>query len=257
MTPNLHKIVAIGGGEIGRPKEDGSGHYPVETISIDKEILRLANNKTATLLFIPTASNDSQSYYDMAKKHFLKIGFASVNVLYLLDKSPLTKTQIKETILSHDAVYVGGGDTLRMMTVWRRMGVDEILKTALDKGIVLSGLSAGSICWFNQGNSYSTGGSNKLIKVTGLGFIDAIHYPHYDVEPYRQSDIKKKMVNSTKVAICLDNCVAIEVVGNKYRIIKSKSTAKAHRVYWKNSRYYVEELEESDLFRDIDSLLTK
>lgn len=259
MTANLRKIIAIGGGEIGRPKEDGNGHYPIETKPIDKEILRLTSSKMATLLFIPTASNDAQSYFNTVKNHFLKIGFTSVNVLYLLDKS-LTKAQIKETILAHDAIYVGGGDTLRMMTVWRKLGVDKMLKQALDKGIVLSGLSAGSICWFSQGSSDSrmlTSGSKKLIRVTGLGFIDAIHCPHYDIEPHRQLDIKKEMMNSAKVAICLDNCVALEVIGNEYRIIKSKATAKAHKTYWKKGNYFVEEIEESDLFVNIDSLLTK
>lgn len=259
MTTRLRKIIAIGGGEIGRPKEDGNGNYPVETAPIDKEILRLTNSKTATLLFIPTASNDSRYYFDTVKKHFLKIGFATVNVLYLSDRS-LTMTQIEEAILSHDAVYVGGGDTLKMMTIWRKLGVDKILGQALDMGIVLSGLSAGSICWFSQGNSDArrfTDDNEKLIKVTGLGFIDALHCPHYDIEPHRQSDIKIKLMNSDKVAICLDNCVALEVVGYTYRIIKSKPTARAHKTYWKNSKYYVEEIEANDSFASIDSLLTK
>lgn len=250
----MQKIVAIGGGEIGRPKEDGSGYYPAETTSIDKELLRLTNRKTASLLFIPTASNDSRHYFDLVKKHFLKIGFASVDVLYLLDKS-LTKTQIKETILSHNAVYVGGGNTLRMMTVWRELGVDKILKQALNKGIVLSGISAGSICWFSKGSCDSR--SNTLINVTGLGFINAIHCPHYDAEPHRRHDIKQKMMHSPKVAICLDNCAALEVVGDEYRIIKSKPTAKAHKAFWKDGKYYLEEIEVRDSFASIDSLLMK
>lgn len=260
MASNLRKIVAIGGGEIGGPREDvGNSRDFAETLFIDKEILRLTKKKIATLLFIPTASNDSESYFKIVKKHFLRVGFASVNVLYLLDES-LTRAQIKEAILSHDSIYVGGGNTLKMMTVWRKLGVDKILRSALDKGIVLSGISAGSICWFSQGSSDSrllTGGSNKLIKVTGLGFIDAVHCPHYDVERHRQADIKKKMINSTKVAICLDNCVALELVGVNYRIIKSKPTAKAYKVYWKNKKYYVEELGASDSFKGIDTLLTK
>lgn len=255
----MKKIIAIGGGEIGRPKSDGSGHYPRETISIDEEILHLTNKKTPTMLFIPTASSDSEAYYDTAKKHFLEIGFGSVDVLYLSDKS-LTKKRIEEIILSHDAIYVGGGNTLKMMTTWRRLGVDKMLKRALDKGIVLSGLSAGSICWFDQGTSDSrlfTSGSNELIKVTGLGFIEAIHCPHYDVETHRQTDIKKKLKNTTKVGICLDNCAALEVVGDDYRIIKSKDTAKAHKAYWKNGKYYLEEIEASKQFRSMADLLAR
>lgn len=255
MTSVTRKIVAIGGGEIGRPKEDGSGYYPIETIPIDREILQLANSKAANLLFIPTASNDSRHYFDLVKKHFLNIGFASVDVLYLLDES-LTKEQVAKTILSHDAIYVGGGNTLSMMKVWEEQGVDTMLKQALDRDIVLSGISAGSICWFSQGCSDS-GDNGALIDVAGLGFIDAVHCPHYDTEPQSSSYVKRTMMESGKIAICLDNCAALEVIGNEYRIIKSRPTAKAHKAYWKNEQYYEEEIEASDSFKNIESLLTK
>jgi dipeptidase E len=259
MTNKLRKILAIGGGEISSPREGGVGNYPPETKLIDREILRLTNSTSASLLFIPTASNDSESYFVTVKKHFLKIGFSSVNVLYLSDKA-LARSQIQQTILSHDAIYVGGGNTLKMMKVWRKLGVDKMLKQALDNGIVLSGLSAGSICWFNKGSSDShkiTGNHERLISVTGLGFIDAFHSPHFDVEPHRQSHIMQIMKHSSKVAICLDNCVALEVVGNEYRIIKSKANAKAYKVYWKNHKYYTEELVSNDLFSSIENLLSK
>ncbi len=259
MTSSLQKIVAIGGGEISRPKKHGNGYYPAETTYIDKDILQLTNSNSATLLFIPTASNDSTNYYDAVKKHFLKIGFTSVNVLYLLDRS-LTKTQIKKMILSHDAIYVGGGDTIRMLATWQSLGVDKMLKEALEKGIVLSGLSAGSICWFAQGisdSSQTVDNSNGLVLVMGLGFIDAIHCPHYDTDPHRQSFVKQNVINTNRVAICLDDCTALEVVGNEYRILKSNTNAKAHRAYWENDRYCVEEIDASDSFKSIDSLLRK
>jgi dipeptidase E len=135
-----------------------------------------------------------------------------------------------------------------------------MLELALNKGIVLSGLSAGSICWFSKGSSDSrrlTSDSTRLINVTGLGFIDAILCPHFDAEPHRRPDIKKKMMGSSKVAICLDNGVALEVVGNEYRIIKSKSTAKAYKAYWKGSKYYLDEIKNSNSLMSIDSLLEK
>jgi dipeptidase E len=255
----MGKIIAIGGGEIGRPKEDGTGYYPVETTRIDTEILQLTNKKSPTLLFIPTASYDSQNYYEVVKKHFIKIGFSAVTPLYLSDKS-LTKTQIENMILSHDAIYVGGGNTLRMMTAWRRMGVDKILKRAHERGIVLSGLSAGSICWFSFGNSDSrkfSSGSDKLVKVTGLGLIDALHCPHYDAESHRQADLKRMMKTTSKVAIALDNCTALEVVDGKYRIIKSRASAKARKMYWKNGKYIIEEIPATESYTDVTELTHK
>lgn len=259
MTSDLRRIIAIGGGEIGGPMKDGSGYYPVETGAIDKEIHRLTNKTSPSLLFIPTASNDSQQYLDTVRKHFLEIGFGSVDALLLSDAS-LTTERIRDAILSHDAIYVGGGNTQKMMMIWRELGVDSILKEALDQGVVLSGISAGSICWFSQGISDSERTVNdekKLIEVDGLGFIDAVHCPHYDQEPHRQSEVKQRMSNSTKVAICLDDCTAIQIVGDEYRVIKTKPNAQAHKAYWKHGEYIVEEIAVSDTPKSLSSLLVK
>lgn len=253
------KFIAIGGGEIGGPQSDGSGNYSAETNAIDTEILRLTGKKAASLLFIPTASSDAGGYYETVKTHFSKIGFASVDVLYLID-STLTIKQIKDVILSHDAIYVGGGDTLKMMAIWRKLGVDLVLKQAAERGIVLSGISAGSICWFSQGVSDSktlVGDTGTPLTVIGLGLIDAVHCPHYDTEPWRQSAVKNSMKNSSKVAICLDNGAAIEVIGDNYKIITSIPGAKAHKAYWKNDTFYIEEIIASDALKNVDELLRK
>lgn len=137
----MKKLVAIGGGEIGQ-----SG-YPVETTKIDKEIIRLTGKRNPRLLFIPTASSDSKSYFEAVKKHFGKRLGCKTDVLYLIKEKP-TRKEIEEKILNSDMIYVGGGNTLKMMKVWRKTGVDKVLKQAYNKGVVLSGLSAGSICWF-------------------------------------------------------------------------------------------------------------
>lgn len=255
----MGKIIAIGGGEIGRPKEDGNGFYPVETTLIDEEIIKLTGKSRPSLLFIPTASNDSPNYYRVVKKHFLGLGCSEVNVLNLSDKA-LTRAQTGKIILSHDAIYVGGGDTLRMMNIWKKKGIDKILEQAYKKGIVLSGLSAGSICWFSFGNSDSrkfTSGSDKLIKVSGLGFIDALHCPHFDVELSRQDDLKRMMKTTPKVAIALDNCAALEIIDDKYRIITSKPGAKARKAYWRHGEYMLEEIAFNREMQNLSSLLSK
>jgi len=254
----MGKIIALGGGEIGRPHENG-GFYPVETTSIDKEIIKQTGKSNPKLLFIPTASNDSEGYFQVVRKHFSKLG-CKVDVLYLI-KDKLSKKQIEDKILSTDIIYVGGGNTLKMMTLWRKMSVDNTLRKAHKKGIVLSGLSAGSICWFKCGNSDSrkfTSSSNKLIKVTGLGLIDALHCPHYDAEEHRQSDLKRMMKTTSKiVSIALENCCAIEVIDNKFRIIKSKPNAKAYKIFWKGGKYFKEEIISKKEFKNLDTLLNK
>ncbi len=251
----MGKIVAIGGGEMGRPKEDGSGFYPVETTAIDQEIITLTNKKHPALLFLPTASGDSAGYAEVVQKHFTNLGCTTVDVLNLSDKA-LAHEQIRKIILSHDAIYVGGGNTLRMMTIWRRLGVDKMLKEAYEKGIVLSGISAGSICWFTSGSSDSRKlKSNNFVNVKGLGLIDALNCPHYDSEPTRQTDLRRMTRTTRKTAIALDNCAALEVVDNSYKIITSKPTAKARKVCWNHDQYVVEEIAVSEGYQPLDDIL--
>jgi len=250
---SIKKIIAIGGGEIGRPG------YPVQTMKIDKEIITQTGKKNPKLLFIPTASNDSEGYTQVVKKHFGRRLGCKVEILNLIKEKP-SKKEIEKKILSSDIIYVGGGNTLKMMTIWKRTGTDQILKKAHEKGIVMSGLSAGSICWFKYGNSDSrkfTSGSKELIKVRGLGLINALHCPHYDVEKYRQKDLKRMMKTTPGVAIALENCTALELIDDKYRILKSNKDAKAYKIYWKKNKYYKEEIKQEKEFKPIKFLLKK
>ncbi len=249
----MKKIIAIGGGEIGRPG------YPVETTKIDKEIIRLTSKKNPKLLFIPTASSDSEGYCNTVKKHFGEKLGCKIDVLYLI-KNKLEKKEIEDKVLKSDIIYVGGGNTLKMMRIWKRNGVDKILIKAYKKGIVMSGLSAGSICWFKYGNSDSRKFVNPdagLIKVAGLGLINALHCPHYDFEAHRKADLKKMMRKTSGIAIALDNCCAIEIIDNKYRIISSKKSANAFKVYWKANKYHEELIKKEKGLKTINQLLLK
>jgi len=254
----MKKILAIGGGEMGGTTPSGE-KLPDETRYINKELITLSGKKNPRLLFIPTASNDSERYSEHIHKYFTKLG-AKVDVLYLINKK-ISKNSSKEKILSSDIIYVGGGNTLQMMNVWKKHGVDKVLKKAYNKGIVLSGLSAGSICWFKYGNSDSRkfkSNSKQLIKVTGLGLINALHCPHYHVKSNRQQDLKRMMKTTYKiVAITLDNCCALEFLDDKYRIIKSKPQAKAYKVYWKEGKYHKEEILSTKEYQNINTLLKK
>ncbi len=249
----MGKIVALGGGEIGRPG------YQIETTQIDKEIIKLTGKKHPKLLFIPTASSDSGGYVKVVREHFgMRLG-CKVGSL-LLTKEKLSFSSLEKRILSADIIYVGGGNTLKMMTLWRKFRVDEILNKAYKKGIVLSGLSAGSICWFNYGNSDSrkfTSGSKKLIKVRGLGFINALNCPHFNTEKHREADLKRMMKKTSGVAIALDECAALEIVDNWYRVITSKPEAKAYKIYWNSGKYFKEEIEQKKEFNGLSLLLKK
>jgi dipeptidase E len=248
------KIVAIGSGEIGAPG------YQIETEEIDREIIRLVGKKHPKVLFLPTASGDSPLYWETFQKYYEQRLGCKTDVLYLLKGNPSSK-EIREKILGSDIVYVGGGNTLRMLKRWRKLGVDKILEEAGKKGVILSGLSAGAICWFKYGNSDSRAfgpkRSTKLIKVRGLGFLSFMACPHYDVEKSRRPSLRKMIRENGGIAIALENCSAFEVVDDKYRIITSSKNAHAYRLYRHNGKVVEVELPAKKRFRPLEELFEK
>ncbi|MEK6873969.1 MAG: peptidase E [Nanoarchaeota archaeon] len=251
------KIVAIGGGEIGRPNNNG-GRYPIETRAIDKEIIKLTGKTHPKALLLPTASGDSEGYYSTFERYYGKMLGCKTDVLYLIKERP-SKKEIRRRILSSDIIYVGGGNTLRMLKLWRRLGVDKMLEEAGNRGIVLSGLSAGDICWFDYANSdsmkFGPKKQFKMIMLKGLGFIPLMSCPHYNVEKNRHGSLKKMIQKHGGVSIALDNCAAIEVIDDKYKIITSSSNAKAYRVHRKNGKVIEEPLPLDKKFRPLEELI--
>ena len=243
----MKTIVAIGGGDT---------FY--DNALINKRIVELSRKDKPNLLFLPTASGDALPYFDMLNEHFSQYG-CSCEVLYLIREKP-TKETIAEKILKADIIYVGGGNTFRMMKIWKKTGVDTLLKEAYENGKVLCGLSAGSICWFKYGNSDSRQFNNPdagLIKVSGLNLINALHCPHYDSEADRKPDLKKMMRKTYGiVAIALEDCCAIEIVDNQYRIISAKKTAQAYKVYWKRGQFFEEVIEKTENYKLLNELTT-
>ena len=211
-------------------------------LAIDKEIVRLSGKKRPKLLFLPTASSDSELYWFYVNKHFGKRLGCKTDVLYLI-KEKLTTEEIKNKILSADIIYVGGGNTLKMMRLWRRLGVDKLLKQAWRNGTVLCGISAGSICWFESGHSDSMSFYSpknwKYINVQGLGFIKGIHCPHYDSETLgvpRKNNFRDMIKKIGGMGIAIDNNCAIAFLDNQFRIITSKENAKAYRIFKQNGK---------------------
>lgn len=244
----MKTIVAIGGGETFE-----------ENTQINKRIVELSKKKKPKLLFIPTASGDPISYFDKLNEHFSKFNCVC-DALYLIKEKP-TKKIISEKILGADIIYVGGGNTFRMMKIWKKTGVDKLLKKAYENGTVLSGLSAGSICRFKYGNSDSRKFNNPeagLIKVTGLNLVNALHCPHYDMEADRKPDLKNMMKKTFGVvAIAIDNCCAIEIIDDEYKIIDSKKTANAYKVYWKQRKFIEEKIEKTENYKKLIELTSK
>lgn len=247
------KIIAIGGGEIGRPGT------PIETGKIDRELIKLSGKKHPRLLFIPTASSDSDGYVEVVRKYFGKRLGCRIDVLFLFKKN-LQQPEIRAKILGADIIYVGGGNTLKMMKRWRKLGVDQTLESAAQKGIVLSGVSAGAICWFRFGNSDSrrfTDPKAPLIRVRGLDLVPALCCPHYNGKTNRKASLNKMVRGTPGVAIALDNCSAIEIIDEKFRILASKPKAHAYQVYWTKGKFVQRRLIPGKTFRPLSEIMTK
>ncbi|MBP7708393.1 Type 1 glutamine amidotransferase-like domain-containing protein [Candidatus Pacearchaeota archaeon] len=257
------KILIVGGGEIGRPlePEKGKGNYPIETLEIDREIIKLSGKANPKLVFLPTASGDSEGYVQVVKNYFGERLGCLVEPIYLIPKEGIVLpsiSDIKEKIMGADIVYVGGGNTLKMITRWKEMGIDKILKEAHEKGIVLSGISAGGICWFKYGQSDSLKTLEDPLKLTiveGLNLIPALHAPHFTREEYRHKSLQELTKTIPEVAIALEDCCALEIVDKGYRVIKSKSGAKAYKCYWKEGKYCKEIIPESLEFNNLEEIL--
>ena len=195
----------------------------------------------------------------MVQNHFGRKLGCRVETLYLLREKPAFSL-IRQKIREADIIYVGGGNTLLMMNLWKRRKVDQMLREAHRRGKVLCGTSAGALCWFRQGNSDSRKYYNPkagLIKVTGLGFLNALGCPHYDGEKDRKPQLKDMMLKTPGVAIALDNCAALEVVGDRCRVLAAKPSAAAYRIFWKGKVYFHERLSERNGWMSLTLLLKK
>jgi dipeptidase E len=223
----MGKIVAIGGGEI----------KDRETEKIDRQILELTGKSKPKILFIPTASSDAEGYWTTFRDYFSSMG-AIPSVLKLVENAP-TRTEIENTILSSDAVYVGGGNTRKMLDIWKEKGVDQILRSAYEKGIVLSGLSAGAICWFEFGSSDSPAFDNpedkKLILLPALGFVKGLFSPHHIREPFRNDQLPQilKQAEGT-TAFAADDKSALVIIDGKAHVVNSSEASGIKAVSLKN-----------------------
>lgn len=252
VTDSTRRVVAIGGGRVRTATP--------QTTEIDREIVRLAGRRRPRLLFLPTASLDAADYCEAIIRHFGVTLGCRVDALLLYRDRPGPR-ELAARIAASDVVYVGGGNTLRMMRMWRKLGVDRLLDAARRRGAVLSGLSAGAICWFRAGNSdarkFSNPGDRTLIRVRGLDFIGATACPHYDSEDHRRPALKAMMRTTAGVAIALEDCAAIEIVDDRYRILAARRGARAYRVFWRSGHFHSDELRPHGDYRRLSDLLDK
>lgn len=146
-------------------------------------LIKLTGKPRPKVCFVPTATGDSPAsviqWYNLVEGLSLQ-----PYVMRVFINSYTTKESFEETLMQMDAVVVGGGNTLNMMAIWKAQGIDLALRKAYEAGIVMSGASAGSLCWFTSGTTDSR--PKELSRVDCLGWLNYSHCPHYNVEEFRR-----------------------------------------------------------------------
>jgi len=142
----------------------------------------LTGARTPKICILNTASGDDSGAYSRSYQLLGAIG----GRLTHLQLFPMPNAADPEDLLlSQDMVFVGGGSVANMLAVWRVHGVDLIMRRAWQAGVVLSGISAGAICWFTSGTTDSFGADLRPF-TGGLGLLEASYCPHYNSEPCRR-----------------------------------------------------------------------
>lgn len=249
----MGKIVAIGGGEIGRP-----GH-PIETEKIDKRIIELSGKSKPKLLFLPTASSDSEGYCRIVSRYFGKRLGCNVSHLKLLSTT-LSQGEIEEKILSSDIIYVGGGNTFLLLKTWKQTGTDKILKKAHEKGVILSGLSAGAICWFKYGLSdskrFEDESDQTMIQTKGLNLVNAAFSPHQIREDWRLFDLMGVIKRYSGIGLAVEDYCAIEIIDDKYKLITSKPHSYLFKVFKEKGRIRCEKQIPQENYQQLQDLIS-
>lgn len=166
---------------------------------MDLYVIAHARKKEPTVCFLPTASGDSNMAIEMFKRLFSRYP-CKPTVLTLFH--PHVK-DIEDFVMSSDVVYVGGGHTKSMLSVWKGCGLDKILKQAYDNGTVLSGGSAGSVCWFDECITDSIPGS--LTVMPCLGILPFSNCPHFLSQARRSAYAKAITDRSIKTGYASDD----------------------------------------------------
>ena len=213
-------VVAMGGG--------GFSMEPDNPL-LDDHVVGLArvsrDRDRPRICFLATASGDSDAY--LAQFYAAFAGRAETTHLGLFAR---TEPDIEAFLLEQDAIYVGGGNTANMLAIWRIHGIDRALRRAWAAGIVLTGLSAGSICWFESGTTDSFGALAAL--TGGLGFLPGSHSPHYDGEAERRPTYHDLIARGLLPGgFAADDGAALVFRGTELaEVVASRPAARAYRV---------------------------
>jgi peptidase E len=213
----IRHLIALGGG--------GFSMEP-ENLALDQYILQQTGKARPRVCFFPHATDDAVRYVRNFYEAFTRL---DVRPTALSLFNPPT-ADLESFLLEQDVIYVGGGNTKSMLALWREWSLDHILRKAYESGIILAGISAGAICWFEQGLTDSIPGAYTAL--TCLGFLPGSCSPHYDGEPERRPAFQRLLAEGKiKSGLALDDGAAAHFVDDELRqVVASRPNAGAYRL---------------------------
>ena len=209
------QIIALGGG----------GFSMEENPALDLYILAQTGVLNPKVCFVPTASGDAATYIANFYAAFTQHACRPSHLPFF-SRTP----DLRATLLDQDVIYVGGGNTKSMLAVWQGWGVMEILREAWERGIVLAGISAGAICWFEQGITDSVSGNLSVLDC--MGFLPGSCCPHYDGEPERRPAFHEFLGSGqVRAGWAVDDSAAVHFMGTQlHRVVSSRPNARVYRM---------------------------
>jgi dipeptidase E len=221
MSIRPPQIVAFGGG--GFSMEAGN---PL----LDDYVLAATGADRPKVCFIPTASGDADHYVVRFYRRFSAVAECSHVSLFRRDKGAgAVEGDLERHLLGQDLIYVGGGSVLSLLGAWRAHGLDQTLKRAWRRGVLLCGLSAGSLCWFSEAITAFHGPPEP---VRGLGLLPHSNCVHYDGEAERGAAFRDMIASGRmREGYAAQDGAALHFEGRELlRAVASRPKARAFRV---------------------------
>jgi dipeptidase E len=220
MRGKTPQIVALGGGGFSMERDSSL---------LDDYVLSLIDSPRPRVCFLPTASGDADHYVVRFYRRFSPGCEASHVSLFRRDQGTGgVEDDLATHLLAQDLIYVGGGNVVSMLGAWRAYGLDEILRKAWRKGIVLCGPSAGSLCWFDEALSAFHGAPRS---VQGLGLLPYSNCVHYDAEPARRAEYHRFVGDGMRPGFAVEDGVALHFRRTRLQqVVSSRPNGCAYRV---------------------------
>jgi dipeptidase E len=172
MGGDRRRIVAMGGGGFSSRERDPE---------LDRYVLDVSGADNPRICLLPTASGDPEEQIARFYRAYHDLPCEPSHVsLFRLGTEPI---DLRTRMLAQDVIYVGGGSLLNLLAIWNAHGLDSVLREAWERGVVLCGISAGSMCWFRGGITKSHGEPRAA---RGLGFLPFANSVHWHSEPERR-----------------------------------------------------------------------